>query len=134
MVKLELLKVYFGTENYMNIRPADIMNIRFIINYTRFNTWFKGQRDRTYFAKFLGFLSTFQMPSWRVSNTLIITCSYSDMKSLLLHWIRFKSTGIWNKIYGKKQTVIMMKKPVMLPSFSYEATVVLNKFGYIFYN
>ena len=44
-VKLELLKVLFGTENYMNIRSAHFVNIRFMLNNPRFNNWFKGQRD-----------------------------------------------------------------------------------------
>ena len=30
--------------NYMIIRPAHFMNIRFILNNARFNNWFKGQR------------------------------------------------------------------------------------------
>ena len=43
-MKLELLKVLFGIENHMNIRPAHFVNVRFILNNPRFNKWFKSDK------------------------------------------------------------------------------------------
>ena len=45
-MRLELLKVLFGSENYMNIRPAHFVNIRFTLDNPRFYKRFKGRRDR----------------------------------------------------------------------------------------
>ena len=44
--RYKLLKVLSGIENYINIRPANFVNIRFKLNKPRFNEWFKGQIDR----------------------------------------------------------------------------------------
>ena len=45
-MRLELLKVLFGSENYMNIRPAHFVNIRFTLDNPRLDKRFKGRRDR----------------------------------------------------------------------------------------
>ena len=42
-----LVKFLFRTENYITIRSAHFVNIRFILINPGFNKWFKSQRDRT---------------------------------------------------------------------------------------